>query len=533
MSIVRSLPRRHLRIPAFFAVGVLGFFSMAAKGCNGVNNVSIDDGHMKDSSPAAEDSSAERPVIVTRDNPMLSGQLEIGAGTKGARLGPYGPRGKWTNLSGTVDLLAPGPAGYRVRRIQGPLFPGERDEGPDVIRWMSRVGDLVPHNKYQVTLAATEGPAGATTARQSDRPLWVQLADDVAVVPVVVISWKKAKGNHSFSVDETHDAKALFDFAPYVANYPTSFPQLPLGTIERPNVPVENIVQPDLKEMPPDEIYAPCKVQFQVVASYVFELSSDKMACDGTQPSFESVDRIRDRLRATGARGKQIADQLQPVYVSYGSFKECFSGQGYVGKKIYGQPLVEINAELAKRPRTTTAHELGHVLIGVDHFGAANDANVNLMRPMPNDGSVELTAAQCSAAYSSAKPYRDRFVDFNHWRGIARLPFSRQPPVVVDATVPDSVKAKACCSFDGKFEPMTSLSCTAGKKGKVVDDSACKVCCATDSDVESRFSDECSADETQPRSSCEPVCCSDTGPYVSRTRYSCKETGTEIQCVPQ
>lgn len=519
-STLRSTSRGRLSVPVLIGGGALCLLTTAADGCNGYDNVSIYAPHLAATSPNADDSTVDAPVIVTRDNPQYYGSLTVENAVTGSASKTYSSDGKWGNLTGSVRVDVREPAGYQVHTDYGPLLPKVGSfQGPGQAEWVGRFGDLLHGNKYRASLSVMEGGNRV----RSTRDLWLKLSDDVALVPVVVISWKKAGSDPSFQ-DQTKIAKALFDFIPYYT--PDYAPAaLSWSGINNPNK-GESIVAPDGVEEPPDELYAGCNVQFQVLAEFVFELPPGHVPNWNTSlATFQSIDQIRARVRtAAGNIGNYLVDTLQPIYVAYGDMGSCAGPMGYTGKVVGSSPLAEINFG---RTRVTTAHEIGHILMGAAHHTTNGlPTPGNLMRVNPSNNDKNLTPAQCAAAKQKAQLYSDRYRAFNHHFGRARNPVGpiTTPDWEVSPT-PLPIDVNGCCAVGGQYEVMSPIACS-GANGTSVATSFCEVCCKQGTDATKVLKDQCAAGDQLSASSCDRVCCSAFSGKGSR--YKCQQSGGQV-----
>jgi hypothetical protein len=507
--------------PLLALAGVLGLMSVAANGCNGYNNVSIHEPHLAAGSPDADDSTAANPVIVMRDNPQFYGALNAGDTVSGTATRTYSSDGKWKNLTGAIRLDAREPTGEENRTDYGPLLPRVGSfQGPGQAEWVSRFGDLIHDNAYRATLNLREG----TTNVQSTRPLWVKLSDDVALVPIVVINWKKPGNDTSFR-DQTQIAKSMFDFIPYSA--PDYVPAaLSLNDVKNPNQSTVKIIDPAGTEEPPDEIWSKCNIQTQVVATYTFELPAGKLPeCNPALATFESADKIRERIRATGTFGAYVVDKLQPIFVAYGDMGACSGPMGFTGKVVGGSSLAEVNFS---RTRVTTSHEIGHILIGGNHHGGNNTPTLgNLMRVNPSNNDRDLTPEQCSAARGKALQYSSRYRTFNRWSGRASVPVSLddvEPVVTGPVGVP-----MTCCAKDGEAHMTPAVACAANG-GSTRPTSDCNVCCAQGSTAKNVPDNQCAPADVLSDNACDSVCC--TTFSGQRPRQECTATGGQIKSCP-
>jgi hypothetical protein len=521
-----STPRRQLRgaygfTPAMIAI----LFSVGAPdGCNDLSNVGIDPAHLDPSSPDALDATLDNPMIVRRDNPRFVGQFDVKqAGVTGKASNSYSADGTWKNLTGHVELLESTSVGNTVDTQFLPLLPKPGDyASPAIATWQSQSGGLVHENTYEASIAVKA--AGQAIHSTNDLP--VRLADDVMLVPVISITWRQ-KGDLSF-VDHTHISKNLFDFIPY-ATPPHMASQLSKADVEAPNT-TKKIIAPNLYETPPDDVWASCGIQFQVVASFVLDLPADQLPnCTPQIPTWKSLPEIEKLVRAKIGDpwlAGLLVDELRPVYVAYGNMGSCAGWQGFAGKVAgLGSRLAEVHFA---RTKITTAHELGHVL-GLDH----NHVSGNLMRENPSDADNRLdypsaseVGQQCAKAREKAKSYDTTYRIFNLKTDRA---FRPEPPPVIGGTVP--LFNKVCCARGDDVSPSASVDC-AFSGGKVVDESQCQVCCEPEmagADASFDWADECAPEHTLEDAACGWTCC--TARPGKMSVYACEELGGKaIEC---
>jgi hypothetical protein len=493
---------------------------MGADGCNGIANVSVANGHLAAASPAAKQSTFENPVLATRDNPGWWGPLILPAGVSSSAADSYSADGQWTNLTGAMILseYRRPTSLYGVQWL--PLLPAVGSyEGPGMAYWSTRGGTLVHGNTYRAELSL-DAHVGNGHHIESGRQLFAKLSDEVALVPVVLISWK-LPGNDPTFQDQTLPGHSLFDFIP------------PLG------VP---ITPPDLYEEPPDNLWDQCGVQFQVVASFVFELPAGfnpGLHCGVQVATFAGQNEIESRVRNAMAwhpsLGDRIVEDLLPVYVSYGELGSCAGFGGYVGKWIPNTNVIEVDFQ---RTGVITGHELGHVLLGDDHSPLAS----NLMTDYPGQNDRELTAAQCDSAHATASNFSERFARFNVRTGrvagevsvdliggvIDDLPFDNGDDISDTGPVAAQLR---CCEIQTTGDTYQAYTCGIG--AVVVPDSMCEVCCYDEQphEVSMTLESQCPAADVRPDAQCDEICCSTWGDTTPASRFACSDAGGyEIPC---
>ena len=504
---------------------VLAAWLMGVDGCNGIGNVGVFSGVLEATSPDARDSTFENPVVVTQDNPDWMGQLILPAGVSSVSQQSYSADGVWTNLSGELSLseFRRPTHLYQVQSLPVLPRPGSYS-GPGITSWGTRGGGLVHRNTYRAELSLEAG-APNSYPFDSGRPLFAKLSDDVALVPIVLISWK-LPGNDPTFYDQTLPGNSLFDFIP-----PVGYP----------------INRPDLYEEPPDELWHECGVQFQVVASFVFELPAGfdpGLHCGVQSATFAGQSQIHTRVRDATAwhpyLGDWIVDELMPIYVAYGELGSCSSGfGGYLGKRIPGTYLIEIDFQ---RSGVITSHELGHVLLGQNH----SPEPANLMTDFPGASDRGLTDAQCEQAHATASYFSERFEDYNYRIGRVdgeiTTGFAEAPPGEVpfgpfgvpSPPVPETgpVAASLQCCLNQR-SGLTYQDYTCGIGAIPVPDSMCEICCYEEGphEVAMTLESECPVADIRPDAQCDEICCSTWGDTTPVSRFACDDAaGTEIPC---
>ncbi len=283
--------------------------------------------------------------MVSRDNPELQGWFdweqgnwtwaegtyshlfEWGGGA-GAFLRTYEYRGSGEHVDDWVALLRPW-AGYWS------------SPPSDFVSWGFRTGALVPQDYYRfIKVHTTNGWSStrqAPTGAQYSPSKWIKLDDNVLVVPVVIVDWRYAGWAAN---DRRERVRSMIDFMPYGAsNFPYFYSE--------PFFSHEQTVNPEAYEVPPDEIWTACDIQFQVIGAVECESSRVEPNCDqgATIPVFwgEQAERdacIQDALEQSEVEGqplvaaalKQALDALSPMYLEFGD-GAC---PGFYGKAPIG-----------------------------------------------------------------------------------------------------------------------------------------------------------------------------------------------------
>lgn len=466
----------------------------------------------------------QNPILVRRDNPALDGIVVLGdSSVRGTVSSPYSTDGQWTNFSGRFRITEMRQQSAAYIEQYTPVLPRQAVNGAGVAFVGTRAGTMVHGNIYALSMQASD-KAGEKFA--ADKVKYIKLADDVMLVPVVVISWKKPGSDPKF-VNETYPARNMFDFnpiglgqaAPYTRPDKSTMQPLPNLTInplypalyDRPEPYWFAKMAPNLKETPPDEIWSKCGIQFQVVAQFIFDLPADwQNRCNIQALNFGQPEwAIAKELADQPALRDYLINDLKPIYVSYGDNSLCSTG--WIKNSFFGTtPGKGNHIEIGfTRPRTTTAHELGHAL-GLDHEVdpvSKKPVEGNLMRENGIKDEGTLTADQCKKARSAAASYSARFDHFN-W--VTGRTYSPTPP-------PPPTGASPLEDLDG-FDP--GLPAEA-------------VCCTGPTDVYWAAPGTCPNSQVS-QSQCETVCCSGT---TDMSRYLCTKTGGSVgagqACAPK
>ncbi len=541
-AVGRSLRGR--RVLTFVPIGVLSLATLGIAasvglpdGCNTISNVGILSDHLDPASPDSVDATWGAPALVMRDNPWLGGSFDAMAGVQGvlAQYDTYRANGTWVSMLGRTKLTEYDAMGTFEELQYLPLLPKEAFQGPGIGTWQVRSGSLVHGNIYKATMEIWQGPSNTKT--QSTKSLHLALSEKVALVPIVLVTWRWSQDPQA---DFTNTGKAMIDFVPYLSpRYMAS--ELSIANLNNPNK-LSPLTRPDAAERPPDDIFAKCNVQFQVIGAIVANLPAGYIGgCDagGLSTMFKGKGDIETMLRNTGGFWPKIVDELKPIYVAYGDRKwpNCSFVGKTTGSSTSQGSLVEVDYKSAKD--NTTAHELGHVLLGSKHEDVLSN---NLMKT--NNGAYfELDpVTQCPYAWEIAKVYSDRFRAFNVATGRVWAPMQANPIGGATPTVTDP-NALVCCRTKSiisvysspltsayKYNYVTNASCDSAN-GVPVAYSSCEVCCESGGNVSVVLNSTCSADHLQSKPQCDLICCSNSGPDFKKTRYACtSQGGTEIEC---
>jgi hypothetical protein len=387
----------------------------------------------------------EEILQVTRDNPDLSGKIRLHA-DEIARVehnDEYTPD-VWHFGFGSSDTttLLPPEVTLLVARSRDPiddLRPESAVQSVTPLRvakdaregqtteWQARTGSIGHDAAYLVQSETTHRPVLGPEVTSGSSRWYVQLSDDVLLVPVVVVVWingTEVAGSASVQRRQAFEALRLFDFEDpgedrfWIGASP--------GSIERQGTVA--------MEAPPDDIWSQCGIQFQVVgvitAQQELGRSCGRSALyrnfveivEGARGpiALHGMELLQHRMRSepdAESRGWiQLADRVQdldPVIYNLGIIGGCtFAGSAYAPRN-----LVEVDTDpyfgVARSP-VTSAHELGHVLLGSEsHCEEMHNKTQAECRAqgdlMVSFAQNERTIHDCDRARRKAQEMSDRF----------------------------------------------------------------------------------------------------------------------------
>lgn len=466
----------------------------------------------------------QNPILVRRDNPMLSGILVLGDSSVRATVtSPYFTDGQWTNFMGHFRITEFRQGGSHYLNQFTPVLPRQAVSGAGMSFVGTRAGTMVHGNTYALSIKA-KAKAGETFEAENTR--YIKLADDVLLVPVVIVSWKRPGSDPAF-VNETYPARNMFDFNPIGIDAPQGYTRPDKTSMQPlPNLTLNSLypalydqpqpywfagMAPDKKEMPPDEVWKTCGIQFQVVAQFIFDLPDDwQNKCNSKALNFGQPEwAIAKELAGKPALRDYLLKDLKPIFISIGDNSLCSTGwsqDSFFGTTPGKGNHIEVGFV---RPRTLTAHELGHAL-SLDHAvdpKTKEPIKGNLMRENPIQGEFKLTKPQCDDARKVAATYSARYDYFNWVTGRTYSPLPPPPP-------------------SGSGAPDDGDGFDTGQPGATI-------CCAGPTDVYTAAPGTCPNNQVDA-SECDIVCCSG---LTNMTRHLCLKTGGSIgagqACAPK
>ncbi|HET9960527.1 MAG TPA: hypothetical protein VFQ61_38920 [Polyangiaceae bacterium] len=431
--------------------------------------------------PLAEDKagvgsgSFSDPVQIRRDNPAIGGRIYVDGtqvkGSVGSDTKSFS-QAKWTNATGFLQVIEYRQNGTQYARYKTPLLPQEDFQSPGAAAFGTRAVPLVHGNVYAIGGQA----AGSSIETQNAETWYAKLSDDVAVVPIVLVHWVPRGGSSSSEFRAT--TAGAFDFYPAFAQYSGrpgvaghAVPQkLQSPTIDQQSVTSSNFntwsaglaqYRPFGRWTPPDELFAKCGVQFQVVDEVTITLPANWIAGNPENCSVHGENAPNPRNAYLTAQNnsvlaRYITEKLRPAFVSLANY-QCSTWHGVTANGT-GLVDLELNA-----PAGTLAHELGHV-VGLSH--TANTETTNLMHP--GAGGPDLTDRQCQTARNVAMNYSRRFDEFNRVTG--RTYSSTPPDLAGEVEVDDGggdfggsgpVDLGICCSAFPVNTAVSREQCTA------------------------------------------------------------------------
>lgn len=464
------------------------------------------------------ESSKSSPVEVFRDNPFFAGAFPARTGLSGESTGTYSHRYQWHGvIDSQFDLSA-----FTGASASTPLFsgfgglPSDGSGFPDPGSWHFRGGNFVPGNLYEFEAYSRAVP---TFERTAAVPLWARLSDSVTVVPVVAIFWRDFADGATGGLTlerEFQQMSAVMDFLPVSS-----------GARTFPNNQSTSGVDPELllgaRQIPPDDIWAQCGIQFRLVGTLALHRQGPPISCGEQASAFSSDVRAAIAASAPDLAALWFSEGgLDPFLLEVGQARGC----PWNGNAIPSSRDAQLNRDgwSDVDNSVTIAHELGHILLGAGHSELGNLMSARAARP-----DVLLTKNQCASARSVAERYRRSFYNYALATGqtgveVQNIPFDPGWLRVPVATQ----QPKSCCQIDGDYFSLTSFVCRL-QGGTPAGDANCRTCCAINDpafrdsggDFNIQLMDVCEESRRLERAECEFGCCERDGVGTSTSRYAC------------
>jgi hypothetical protein len=398
------------------------------------------------------------------------------------------------------------------------------DGYPNPAQWITRTERLV----HGALVSAERFVTGPNPLGPSKR-IWIELAETTLLVPVVVVSFVRA-GAAPASQDHSDEFRALFDFIP---------PHLSVAG--RHTRPAGDLLDPARIQLPPDDIWAQCGIQFQVIDAFVVPMDSGWIipcarGYDGQRnfmPDARLVEKLVELygdervLPLFEAVGQTYAPAFVVLEMAH-TFPPSDCNLQFYGRAVPGR-MIELDYRILHDVRPTTAHELGHVLLGPNHSSIAG----NLMLGGGGPSDLDLSPEQCRTARASAKPLSDKYRALNVVRGHAAPPSASELPPIFN--VGDVIRAPGvlspgpneptyCCNVGNQFLKTSSFVCELSGGSRAAEN-ACKVCCIRSvSPPDAAWADPETCSQPINALQCDPVQCS-IQPNTCISRYACEQQG--------
>lgn len=352
----------------------------------------------------------------------------------------------------------------------------------DAARFETRAFNLYHGKTFRITRAFFHTNDATPVGYGADaHSLYVQLAPEILVVPVLLIVWDDP--------EEGDRAVAQIDF--------TATRQFPASTTSVGYEPYFFGAGPNPSSAvlggtatPPDEIWSQCGIQIQAIGWLYLGPPNPipgPLQCAGNfgagQDYVSNYEELADRIKAqvqdyqfAQVFGSDLTQQqgLHPVIIQYGRNVPTRDPAcpGYGGKTDTFAGHIQLNRDID----TATAHELGHVLIDGNHTNEAG----NLMTA--DSTNRNLTTEQCAIARQKAAAYDARLRQFYIDLGLADAEQQQPPPEVTPFPHTPGLSlnplfTQVCCQHaDGrKSKAIATICLVAG--GRPASD--CNVCCRT------------------------------------------------------
>jgi hypothetical protein len=293
--------------------------------------------------------------------------------------------------------------------------------------WQSRTGSIGHEATYFVQAETTRRPTLGPEVTTASSRLYLQLADDVLLVPVVVVVWingTAAAPSRTVQRRQAFEALRLFDFEDQSSD------RFWMG-VDSDSVERQGTVA---MEASPDDIWSQCGIQFQVVGvmtaqqevgrscgrSALYRNFVEIVETEQGPIALHGMELLQHRLRSEGGAEDQglneladLVQELDPIIYNLGIIGGCtFAGSAYAPRNI-----VEVDTDPyfgVPRSPVTSAHELGHVLLGSEsHCEQMHHKTQAECRAegdlMVSFAQNERTIHDCDRARIKAQQMSDRF----------------------------------------------------------------------------------------------------------------------------
>ncbi len=425
------------------------------------------------------------PTVLKRDNPALGGRIVVtGTDVKGV-VGSDRTTlstAKWEKAEGYLEMKELRADNSLFATFKSPLLPREDFSAPGPVNFGSRATAIVHGNKYAVR-AVGWGTGNGTQVTETTH---YALSDDVLVVPVLVVNWI-ARGSRS---DSSLDSfiSGLFDYYPTTADYPSLYPNSwrpGYPRVIRPRTGTLGILnatsfrngsstiesfKPTMMGTPPDDIFATCGIQFQVVEQITAREPEGYVAgerCNEQQDNLPNPNAVLTAARGDNPRTHYINYTLNPIRAAFANF-DCHYWAGHTT----GARGIEVDR--GGNPRVV-AHELLHLLGHPNH----DRRDPSLLIHFSYSGT-RITPGQCETARTWARDYSARYDEYNR---VAGRTYSTTPAVDIwsqgptmpedggfgSPEMPSDLDRHVCCknSNDEGWVGMTALACAAQGRREV------------------------------------------------------------------
>jgi hypothetical protein len=407
---------------------------------------------------------------VTRDNLVLSGDIRLQPGEIArVQYNDENQPDSWHFGLGSSDpsLALPPTARLVVARqredddlrpeasIQSvtPLPVKSDAKANQLTHWQVQSGSLGHENTYVVQPQVTHRPVidGVPAPEQDSviSRLYLQLADDVLLVPVVVVVWlngTQAAPDRSVQRRQAFEALRLFDFED------ASTDRFWFG-VEQDSSQRDQAVA---MEAPPDDIWSQCGIQFQVVGvmtadqqvgrscgrSAVYRNFVEVLETPQGATSLQGLELVQHRLlNERDSSGHDLSalsslvGELNPVIYNLGIIGGCT----FAGSTDAPRNIVEVDTDPyfgVQRSPITTAHELGHLLLGSSSH--CEEMHGKTQEECRAEGDLMVSFAQNERTIHDCDRARQKALQMSNRFRVYREKLEGRPAL-----------ARHCCDFGG------------------------------------------------------------------------------------